>query len=67
MELYQAIFNNYPEILTVEEMSKVLGVSVKTGYKLLKENKIPSIKVGRSYRIAKVNLLSYLKINIKSA
>ena len=34
-------------------MSQALGISTKTGYKLIRENKIESLKVGRSYRIPK--------------
>lgn len=66
-EMYQVVLKEYPDILTVEEMSRALGVSSKTGYKLLKENKIQSMRIGRSYRIAKVHLLSFLKVNILPA
>lgn len=66
-EMYQSVLRGYPEILTVDEMSKALGISTKTGYKLIKEGKIKSMKVGRSYRIAKVNLLSYLKVTANAA
>lgn len=66
-ELYNNILKEYPDILTVEDMSKALGISTKTGYKLLKNKKISSMKIGRSYRITKVNLLSFLKINGKLA
>lgn len=64
--MYQAILKEYPDILTVEEMCAALGVSSKAGYKLLKDSKIQSMKIGRSYRIAKVHLLSFLKINSRS-
>lgn len=60
-DVYRSVLKEYPDILTVEEMSRALGVSTKTGYKLLRENKIDSIKVGRSYRIPKAHLLAYLK------
>lgn len=66
-EMYQSVLRGYPEILTVDEMSKALGISTKTGYKLIKEEKIKSMKVGRSYRIAKVNLLSYLNVTANAA
>lgn len=62
-KLYLAVLRESPDVLTVEQMSRILGISVKTGYQLLKDNKIISMKVGRSYRIAKVHLLSFLKIN----
>ncbi len=64
-ELYHSILKEYPDILTVEDMSKALGISTKTGYKLLRNNNISSMKIGRSYRIAKVHLLSFLKLNGK--
>ncbi len=62
-KLYLAVLRESPDVLTVEQMSRILGISVKTGYQLLKNNKIINMKVGRSYRIAKVHLLSFLKVN----
>lgn len=59
-EVYRSVLKEYPDIMTVEEMSRALGVSTKTGYKLVRENKIECMKVGRSYRIPKANLLSYM-------
>ena len=56
------IFSDYPDVLTVEDLSRILGISTKTAYKLLKEQKIKSIAISRTYRIPKVNLLQYLQI-----
>ena len=56
------IFSDYPDVLTVEDLSRILGISTKTAYKLLKEQKIKSITIGRTYRIPKVYLLQYLQI-----
>ena len=64
-DIYRSVLKEYPDILTVEEMSKALGVSTKTGYKLVRENKIECMKVGRSYRIPKAHLLSYMQIILK--
>jgi excisionase family DNA binding protein len=63
-EVYTTILKDYPEIMSVDETSIVLGVSTKTVYKMLKNGKIENMKVGRSYRIPKVHLLSFLKINM---
>ena len=49
-----------------EKMSKDLGVSSKTGYQLLRENKIEHLKVGRAYRVPKAHLLSYLRLGVQS-
>ncbi|MFR6378145.1 MAG: helix-turn-helix domain-containing protein [Oscillospiraceae bacterium] len=43
-------------------MCSALSISKKTGYKLLREGKIAGMKVGRTYRVPKVHVLSYLKI-----
>lgn len=61
-EAYRLMLKDYPDIMSIDEMCAALKVSNKTGYKLLKEGKINSIKVGRTYRIPKVHVLSYLKI-----
>ena len=56
------IFANNPDVLTVEDLSKMLGISTKTTYKLLKEKKIKSITIGRTYKIPKISVLEYLQI-----
>lgn len=66
-EIYDRVLREYPDILTVEEMSDALGVSKKTGYQLLRENEIEHLKVGRAYRVPKVHLLSYLRLDVQSA
>ena len=53
----------YPDVLDAEQVSAILGVSTKTVYRLLQDGSITALKVGRSYRIPKVHLLSYLKVN----
>ena len=65
-DVYEVVLKEYPDILTVEEMSKALGVSSKTGYQLLRENKIEHLKVGRAYRVPKAHLLSYLRLGLQS-
>lgn len=41
------------ELLTVKEVSKILKVSEQTIRKLIKEEQIRYVKVGKSYRIPK--------------
>ena len=66
-DVYRSVLKDYPDVLTVEEMSRALGISTKTGYKLIRENKIESLKVGRSYRIPKAHLLSYMRLVMKAS
>ena len=56
------IFSAYPDVLTVEDLSMMLGISTKTAYKLLKEKKIKSVTIGRTYKIPKIHVLQYLQI-----
>ena len=48
--------------MTVEQMSEMLGISTKTAYKLLKENKIKHFMIGRIYKIPKYYILTYLEL-----
>jgi len=56
------MFRDYPDVVTVEQMSRMLGISDKTAYALLRDNKIEHFKVGRTYKIPKIHILSYLKV-----
>jgi len=58
---YLRMFRKYPDLLRIEELCDALGgISTKTGYNLLREKKIDSLKVGREYRVTKVDLINYL-------
>lgn len=61
-DAYSLMLRHCPDILNIYELCSVLGVSTKTGYRLLREGQITSLKVGRTYRIPKVHLLAYLRI-----
>lgn len=54
------MFSDYPDVVDVEQMSEMLGISTKTGYKLLKENKIQHFKIGRTYKVPKHNILLFI-------
>lgn len=55
-------FGHCPDVMDITEMCRVLDISTKTGYRLLKNGDISSLKIGRAYRIPKAHLLAYLKI-----
>ena len=60
-DTYRVMFKDYPDVVTVEQMSKMLGISMKTAYILLRENKILHFRVGRTYKIPKLNILRYME------
>jgi len=62
-EAYKMMFRDYPDVVTVEQMCEMLGgVSIKTGYRLLKNGTIKSVVVGRRYRIPKLYIFEYLEL-----
>ena len=61
-EIYRVVFKEYPDILNVKQVSTLLGVSTKTVYRLLRDGTIVSLKIGREFRIPKVNVMKYVKV-----
>ena len=61
-EIYRVVFRDYPDVLDVKQVSTMLGVSTKMVYKLLRDGSLDYLKIGREYRIPKVNLMKYIKI-----
>ena len=63
----KVMLKGYPDVLDMKQMCEILGVSMKTGYALIQDNKIECLKVGRAYRIPKPFLLSFLRIGTENA
>ena len=60
-ENYSLMFTTYPDIVDITQMRKMLGgISVTLAYKLLKQRKIKSLKIGREYKIPKSCIIEYL-------
>ena len=57
----QSMFENYPDVVEVEDLRKMLGgISKRLAYKLLAEQEIQSVRVGRAYKIPKICVIEYL-------
>ena len=61
-EIYRVVFKEYPDVLDVKQVSVLLGVSTKTVYRLLREGTLASLKIGREFRVPKVNVMKYVKV-----
>ena len=60
-ESYTLMFTDYPDIVNPTQMRKMLGgISNSLAYRMLREKKIKSKKVGREYKIPKVNVIKYV-------
>ncbi|MDF0727290.1 helix-turn-helix domain-containing protein [Cytobacillus sp. S13-E01] len=49
------------EIMTITQVAKYLQISDMTTYKLVQEGKIPAFKVGRHWRVKKVDLSEFIE------
>lgn len=57
----QAMFESYPDVVDVEDLCKMLGgISRKLAYRLLADQEIRSVRIGRTYKIPKVCVIEYL-------
>ena len=57
----QSMFENYPDVVEVEDLRKMLGgISKRLAYKLLAEQEIRSVRVGRAYKIPKICVIEYM-------
>ena len=60
-ESYTLMFTDYPDIVNLTQMRKMLGgISNSLAYRMLREKKNKSKKVGREYKIPKVNVIKYV-------
>ena len=59
-DAYGLLFQDFPDVLTVPQLSRMLNINEKTAYQLVREKQINHFKVGRTYRIPKVAVFSYL-------
>ena len=59
------MFEEYPDILTVEEACEALRVGQNAMYRLLSNNKLKAYKNGRTWRIPRTALTQYILENAK--
>lgn len=59
-EITNAMFKDYPDIVNVAEMQKMLGIKRTKAYELLKNKTIKAIKIGKDYKIPKLNIALYI-------
>jgi excisionase family DNA binding protein len=56
------MFNDFDDVITVEDLCKMLKIGKNKAYKLLSTGLIRSIKIGKTYKIPKIYVLEFLKI-----
>ena len=60
----QEMFANYPDVVDVSWLQSMLGnIGRQTAYELVRKGTIKAIKVGKLYRIPKINVIAFLTKN----
>ncbi len=59
-QAYKTMLTEYPDVLEICHVCEILKINRKTAYKLFENNKLSCVRIGRKYRIAKIDLIKYL-------
>ena len=54
------MLRDYPDVLTVKQVGRILGIGLNSAYRLVKEKQIGCIRVGKRILIPKVCVADYL-------
>ena len=53
-ELYQMMFPEYPDIVTVRQLREMLGISRQLAYNLINDGELQAIKIGKVLLLPKL-------------
>lgn len=59
-ELYQMMFPDYPDIVSIAQLQVMLNISRRIAYKLVNEGYIRAVKLGCSLKIPKVSVIEFV-------
>jgi len=55
------MFNNFPDVLTVEELQTALGIGRSTAYRLIRGGTIRHLRIGKNIKIPRRYLVDYIE------
>ena len=61
-DVYYQMFATYPDVVSVTQLAQMLHISERLAYRLIRERQIAYLKIGRTYKIPKINVIEYLGI-----
>lgn len=59
------MLNQYGDIITIKELCEILMIGRNRAYELLKDGQISAFQLGRNWKIPKIALEEYLKMQAK--
>lgn len=57
------MFKEYPDVVTVEDLQKMLHIGRSAAYSLLKSGRIKTLKFGKKYIIPKSSVIEFLTVD----
>ena len=54
------MFNDYPDILTVKQVSEMLNIGRNNAYELVRSGMIKGVTIGRQIRVPKDHVISFI-------
>lgn len=55
------MFKDYPDILTIPQVAKALGIGKKAAYALVNNKQLGAVRIGRTIKVPKFCLEEYVK------
>ena len=59
-DMRNEMFSDYPDIVSVDEVRKMLNIGRNAAYRLLQDGTIKSFKIGSVYKIPKIYIIDYV-------
>lgn len=59
------LFEEYPDVMTVQQVRKALGIGRTAVYRLLENHEIGCFMIGNAYKVPKTCLLEFIQRNSK--
>ena len=59
------MFNEYTDMLTVEELCEIMNIGKNSAYRLLKNHEIKAFQQGRSWKIPKYSVEEFIRLKSK--
>ncbi|WP_371744073.1 helix-turn-helix domain-containing protein [Intestinimonas sp. MSJ-38] len=59
-ERYSMLFSQYPDIINISQLQKMLGISRHLAYDLINQGRLTGIKIGNAFKVPKISVIRYI-------
>ena len=65
LDMTQDAFKDYPDVLSVAQLARMLNIGKTSAYELIRSNQIDHFFIGNTYKIPKVHVITYINHEIE--